>query len=139
MHILEIVPSKCNGCGICEVACSQYLTGEANPEKSGIRLFRQEDKAITFPLIVSDCEVLGKQYPLKGGNDSHLKMATMLQCSPSEEGALTMLCGFDDCKKAVCVEFCPMEAIKIVEEIPLPEKAVGLETIANSLLTIGRK
>jgi hypothetical protein len=32
-----------------------------------------------------------------------------------------------------------MEAIKIVEGIPGPEKEVGLETIAESLLTIGRK
>jgi len=139
MHVLEVIPSRCNGCGICEVACSQYCAGEANPEKSHIRVFRREDKATTFPFVVDKCDIPEKECPWKGNGKSCPKIATtLLSCPVIEEGALVMLCRVD-CKEAACVKFCPMQAIEIVEEIPGPEKEVGVETIAESLLTIGRK
>lgn len=139
MNILEVIPSRCNGCGICEVACSQHCAGEANPEKSHIRVFRREDKAVAFPLVVGKCDIPEEECPLKGNRKSCPKTATtLLSCPVGEEGALVMLCGVE-CEEAACVKFCPMQAIRIIEEIPGSEKEVGLETVAESLLMIGRK
>lgn len=139
MHLLEVVPSRCNGCGICEVACSQYCAGEANPEKSYIRVFRQEDKALAFPLVVAECNIPQDLCPCKGNGKHCPKIATtLLSCPVTQEGSLVMLCGVD-CKEAVCVKFCPMEAIKIVEEISPGEKEIGLEIMANSLAMMTKK
>jgi len=136
-HVLEIIPSKCNGCGICEVACSQYIAREANPEKSHIRVFRREHEAVAFPLVVSGCDISEEQFPWKGRGCPRFA-TTLLSLPLNEEGALNMLCAVD-CKEAVCVRFCPMDVIKIVEEIGPAKKEIGIETIADSLLMIGRK
>lgn len=139
MHILKLIPSRCNGCGICEVACSQHCAGEANPAKSYVRVLRSEDRAVNLPLVLGGCEIPEEECPSKGDKRScPMTAATLLSCPVGEKGALVMLCA-GECKDAACVRFCPMQAITTVEGIVGPEKDVPSETIAESLLTIGTK
>ncbi|MBI2878046.1 MAG: 4Fe-4S binding protein [Candidatus Tectomicrobia bacterium] len=56
--IIAVDPQKCNGCRICEAICALRRQGECNPERSRIRVIRQEiDGAITaLPLLCRQCE-----------------------------------------------------------------------------------
>lgn len=40
--IIAIDPQNCNGCRVCEMICSLHRQKECNPERSQIRVIRQE-------------------------------------------------------------------------------------------------
>ncbi|MFH1383163.1 MAG: (4Fe-4S)-binding protein [Chloroflexota bacterium] len=49
MPKILIDPSKCSACGVCELVCSLHHTGEANPKRSRIRVFREGN--LILPVI----------------------------------------------------------------------------------------
>jgi len=52
MARLMIDYNKCTGCEECETACSMnHYKNEVNPQKSRIRVYRDEDAQIFFPVI----------------------------------------------------------------------------------------
>jgi len=52
-----IHPEKCNGCGDCEVACSQKQSGMNNRDRSCIRIMRESDDDTFFlPMTCQQCD-----------------------------------------------------------------------------------
>jgi len=52
MKVVKIDFNKCTGCQTCEVICSLSHTGNIiNPEKSRIRVFRDEEHGLFFPVM----------------------------------------------------------------------------------------
>ena len=59
---LMVDADKCTGCGVCELTCSMVKHGEYNPEKSYIRVLRNEDVNTYLPIIRSGaalCDLCG--------------------------------------------------------------------------------
>lgn len=56
--IIKVIPEKCTGCRLCELACSLSNEGQCNPEKSRIRLIRSEEDGLiyTVPVVCMQCE-----------------------------------------------------------------------------------
>jgi Fe-S-cluster-containing hydrogenase component 2 len=55
-RILTVYPDRCNGCRICELACSLEKERTCNPRKSRIRIIKDERRGIDLPLICFHCE-----------------------------------------------------------------------------------
>jgi Fe-S-cluster-containing hydrogenase component 2 len=53
--VLSIHPQKCNGCGLCELACSLAHCGEADPERSRIKIIDFSDRDIFLPVCCQHC------------------------------------------------------------------------------------
>jgi len=45
----------CNGCGLCELACAVSKTGQYQPFRSRIRVWRQEAKGMFIPAVCVHC------------------------------------------------------------------------------------
>ena len=50
---------SCNGCRICELACSAFKQGEYNPKKSFIRLMANEETGVYIPVLDILCDFCG--------------------------------------------------------------------------------
>lgn len=55
MKILTVVPEKCDGCRVCELACSLKHTGEFNPARARIQVIGF-DELFCLPVMCSQCE-----------------------------------------------------------------------------------
>lgn len=57
-HVLIIHPERCTGCRICEQGCSLAHTGECNPDRSRIRVVREENdgQLAFFPSTCMGCD-----------------------------------------------------------------------------------
>ena len=51
---------KCGGCQICELICSMEKFGEYNPEKSLIKVLKNQELHINIPAIRTGCDFCGK-------------------------------------------------------------------------------
>ncbi len=54
--VLVIDYEKCTGCRMCELVCSVYHTGAANPSRSRIRVIKWENIGLYLPLTCQNCE-----------------------------------------------------------------------------------
>lgn len=54
--VLVTNPSKCNGCGQCQIACSLSRSGVSNPAKSRIQIFSLRGEARFLPVSCMHCE-----------------------------------------------------------------------------------
>ncbi len=76
-RVIKIDPDKCSGCRLCEAICSAFHAGPkygaVNPSRSRIRVFRDEENNLYFPIITgaysavqcpSRCSIVikGKEY-----------------------------------------------------------------------------
>jgi anaerobic carbon-monoxide dehydrogenase iron sulfur subunit len=142
---VSVDPSKCTGCGICELACSQEK-GEASQLQSRIRIVRMKplfnfalacrscedakcvkacpEKALsqaegTGVIMVSDKKCKGCDWCVQacehGGIEIHPETGLAIACD---------LCGGEP----KCVEFCPEEALDMVTNDEEAEKRMN-ETI----------
>lgn len=128
---VSVDPSKCTGCGICELACIQEK-GESTPLKSRIRVVRMKP-VFNFALACRACEDAKcvKACPEKALTQSEttgIIMVSDKKCKgcdwcvqACEHGGITIhsdtglavacdLCG----GTPQCVEFCPEEALELV-------------------------
>ena len=53
--VLIVDPSKCNGCGSCELACSLRNTSEFNPYRSRIQIISFEPDFFRVPIVCLQC------------------------------------------------------------------------------------
>jgi anaerobic carbon-monoxide dehydrogenase iron sulfur subunit len=136
---VSVDPSICTGCGICEYTCSQEK-GESNPLLSRIRIIRMKP-LFNFALACRSCEDAKcvKACPEKAlsqAEDTALILVNEKKCKgcdwcvqACEHGGITIdpntglavacdLCGGEP----QCVEFCPEEALEIVETDEEAEK-----------------
>lgn len=51
---------KCTGCRLCELICSLEQFGVCNPQKSYIRVLRNEDMDVNIPAVSVQCDFCGK-------------------------------------------------------------------------------
>jgi anaerobic carbon-monoxide dehydrogenase iron sulfur subunit len=128
---VSVDPSKCTGCGICELACSQEK-GESSPLQSRIRVVRMKP-LFNFALACRSCEDAKcvKACPEKALSQAEgtgIIMVSDKKCKgcdwcvqACEYGGITIhsdsglaetcdLCGGEP----QCVEFCPEEALETV-------------------------
>lgn len=54
--LLFFFPEKCTGCRVCESMCSLTHTGEINPARSRIRVFKSEKDGTDLPMTCLQCE-----------------------------------------------------------------------------------
>ena len=53
---IRVDKEKCSGCGLCEMVCSLFHTGAINPEKSAVRIERDDtDPGAHVPLVCRQC------------------------------------------------------------------------------------
>jgi anaerobic carbon-monoxide dehydrogenase iron sulfur subunit len=128
---VSVDPSKCTGCGICELACSQEK-GEATPLKSRIRVVRMKP-IFNFALACRACEdakcvTACPEKALSQAENTGVIMVNEKKCKgcdwcvqACEHGGIVI---HDDTGLAVtcdlcsgtpqCIESCPEEAIELV-------------------------
>lgn len=53
--ILSVEPQKCNGCKLCEIACSLFHNGETDPALSRIRIIEWDMKGVFLPVLCQHC------------------------------------------------------------------------------------
>jgi len=58
--VLIVDADRCTGCKVCELICSMEKYGEYNPEKSFIRVLRNDDLHINIPAITIACDFCGE-------------------------------------------------------------------------------
>ncbi len=49
--------SQCNGCRMCEMVCSFCHTGQFQPSRSHIKIYKIESKGIDMPVIAPTCDL----------------------------------------------------------------------------------
>jgi Fe-S-cluster-containing hydrogenase component 2 len=54
---ISVDPEKCTGCHLCELVCSVFHLGVINPEKSAIRIQKDDlDTSISTPVVCRQCK-----------------------------------------------------------------------------------
>jgi Fe-S-cluster-containing dehydrogenase component len=53
--VLAVDPQKCNGCRLCETACSLFHKGETDPALSRIRIIEWDIKGVFLPVLCQHC------------------------------------------------------------------------------------
>jgi carbon-monoxide dehydrogenase iron sulfur subunit len=136
---VSVDPSKCTGCGICELACSQEKN-EQSPLRSRIRVVRMTPM-FNFALSCRACQDAKcvKACPEKAISQEEstgLLMIDERKCKgcdwcvqACEYGGITIqsdtgiATACDLCKDTPqCIEFCPEEAIELVDSDEAAEK-----------------
>ena len=57
---LIVDAEKCGGCRVCELICSMEKFGEYNPEKSFIKILKNQELNINIPAITIACDFCGE-------------------------------------------------------------------------------
>jgi len=133
--VLVIDFDKCTGCRACEIACSLANCGEANPEKSRIRIVKVNEiaKIIPVPVVCMHCEnppcetvcPMSAIFTDPSTKSRRINEEKCIGCSACVYacpfGAIVVdrstgyaftcnLCNSDP----VCVKFCPTEALRYI-------------------------
>lgn len=53
--VLVAEVDACTGCKICELVCSMNREGEYRPSQSCIRIVRNKDLDVNFPILTAQC------------------------------------------------------------------------------------
>ena len=53
--VLAVDPKKCDGCKLCEIACSLFHCGEVDPVRSRIHVFEWNKEGIFLPVLCQHC------------------------------------------------------------------------------------
>ena len=61
--VLVVDGDNCTGCKICELVCSMNSQGEYNPAKSYIKVLKNIDLDVNFPVLARQCS---KSFPACG-------------------------------------------------------------------------
>jgi carbon-monoxide dehydrogenase iron sulfur subunit len=139
-RFVTVDPSKCTGCGICEYACSQEKGDVWSPLRSRIRVVRMKP-LLNFSLACRSCEdakcvTACPEKALSQSENTGILLVDEKKCEGCDwcvqacpYGGITIhpdtrkvvtcdLCGGDP----QCVQFCPEEALVIVNSDEEAEK-----------------
>ncbi len=127
--------TKCTGCRMCEVACSQYNQGRSQPECSRVHIVKWDDKGLDVPVMCLQCEVpfCKTACPVKAiYRDEKLGVYRVNYDKCSSCGLCVLACPYggmtllQDTKKVAkcdvcggdpkCARFCPTGALSYIEE-----------------------
>jgi len=118
---ISVNPEKCTGCHLCELICSLFHLGIINPEKSAIRIRKDDlDTSINTPVVCRQCKEM-KCLNGEGGTGALAKKQFLWRKERAERcpfDSLTVLgqhayhC--DLCAgHPQCVRVCTSEAIRV--------------------------
>ena len=139
--------SKCSGCGRCEMACSFARTKAYSHRASVIKLIREEETGLDFPVTCVRCyrcvaactaDALSitdkglikldrdKCHPRTWAKMQGVKMSDSIRCGACEEACPVGVLEFDErpafCTECLrCVEACNEDALYITQDADLPE------------------
>ena len=137
MYQMVINPKVCTGCGICELACSLYNEDECNPERSRIKVVRDESNGVPLstPIVCQQCESAACKevcptraiYRDLNTNALVVNPNKCIGCKYCVNACLFGAMSFDRMKsvpfkcnvcsgKPACVELCPTDALQYVDD-----------------------
>jgi len=98
-YFVKVYPSRCRGCGICELICSICHEGESNPKLSRITVEKDRENYLFKPSVCMQC-VKPKCVPACPNGAIKLEKKTGAKIIDTE------LC--DNC--GLCAEACPFNS-----------------------------
>ena len=126
---------KCTGCRICEIVCAVHHRGEANPQKSMVRIVKVEGEADVISIPVNcmqcetaPCEAICPTGAISSNQTTGAKQIDKEKCIGCRAcvyvcpfGAIvldrsvgtTFVCDLCD-GDPLCVRFCPFEALQYI-------------------------
>ncbi len=57
MKMLAVDHTRCTGCRLCEIACSVYHEGVANPAAARLAIVRWDEEGVHVPTVCLQCDV----------------------------------------------------------------------------------
>lgn len=155
--VLIIDPGKCTDCRICELVCSFYHNKSFNPRRSRISVLRDDEKAISIPMVCQQCDTpLCQEACPADAIHRHGATRAMLidynKCigcnlcivacpfggvSIDLLTSKVMKCDFCD-GNVWCAKYCPRKAIEYVlaDKVGIARKKVGAEKISGLMSLI---
>lgn len=118
---IKVDPKRCSGCHLCEIVCSLFHAGIVNPEKSAIRIKKDDlGTSINIPILCRQCKEMKclsrERVKEEGEKKKFIWKKSRFERCPF--GALTVFgkhayhC--DLCKgRPQCVKVCTTQAIRI--------------------------
>ncbi len=98
--VLAVDPQKCNGCKLCEIACSLFHEGEVDPARSRIHLLEWNIEGIFLPVLCQHCV------------DAPCKAACPKDAISWQDDWGRVVIDYDRCVSCqMCVAACPFGAI----------------------------
>jgi len=98
--VLVVDPQKCNGCKLCEIACSLFHDGEVDPARSRIHVIEWNLKGIFLPVFCQHCA------------DAPCKKACPKDAISWQDDWGRVVIDYDRCVSCqMCVAACPFGAI----------------------------
>ena len=148
---LLIHPGKCTGCRMCEMICSFRDRDNFNPQRSKVRVRKNEALGIDLPILClhcadAPCSRICPAGAIQKGPQNIVNVDPSLcdGCQVCVEncpyGAIRYeddrilkcdLCG----EKPLCVAWCPTQAISF-EEVPLEERIANRQEIRKVLFDL---
>jgi len=107
---LAVVPERCSGCRLCEIACAVHREGVNNPKKARIRVISvYPHPVVRMPVVCSQC------------GDPKCGVACPTKAIYRKDGVVRI--NKEECIACyACVEACPFGAIYVHSEIETPLK-----------------
>jgi carbon-monoxide dehydrogenase iron sulfur subunit len=98
--VLGLDPQKCNGCKLCEIACSLAHDGEIDPARSRIHVFEWHTDGIFLPVFCQHCA------------DAPCKAACPREAISWQDDWGRVAIDYDRCVSCrMCVAVCPFGAM----------------------------
>jgi len=109
-RILAVVPERCSGCRMCEIACAVHRQKVNNPKKARIRVMTvYPHPVVRMPVVCSQCK------------DAKCAAACPTNAIYSKDGIVRI--NEEECVSChACVEACPFGAIYLHSEVDVPLK-----------------
>jgi len=99
--VLDVNPQKCNGCKLCEIACSLFHDGEVDPARSRIHVFEWNMEESFLPVFCQHCA------------DAPCKAACPKDAISWQDDWGRVVIDYDRCVSCqMCLAACPFGAIR---------------------------
>lgn len=153
--VVTIDISKCTGCRMCEVGCSLKHTGECNPERSRIRVVRNEEAgqlefipSTCMQCETAMCELVCPTRAISRDPETGARIINEQKCIGCS--SCSYACPFgacfldrtlgksvvcDQCEgDPICVKLCPTGALQYVsaDKVNIKLKRSGAERLINA-------
>ncbi len=156
-NLIEVIPDKCRGCRLCEMACSFRHERECSMVKSRIKILKDNDWAFDCPLLCIHCAsspclescptgaisrdektgVVSIDPDVCTGCETCISVCPVHGIALDEGKGIAFKC--DLCGgEPECVKWCPNEALLLKEvEIDSAERKAFVDQVSKYLRAVG--